>query len=128
MSSIRHFVLRERVQSHNSIIITSLFLYTKNVPIAIHGLIFKFIALYEESHKCSAVKPKRAANMIFARLTRERGLNDIIFCLKETTRNSTKKIYKYHGVRQKLDKPVPVKLSNDKVITYTHANKVELCE
>jgi hypothetical protein len=58
------------------------------------------------------------------------GVNvDINFSIKECTRNSRHKEYKYIGIRETLSSPVKVSINNDdgsvKEITYNFHNKIQ---
>jgi hypothetical protein len=83
-------------------------------------------------------KPKQAANKAFSSITKEfkksgeqnGGVNiDINFSIRECTRNSKHKEYKYVGVRQVLDNPVKVEIENVdgtmKQIVYKFHNKLQ---
>lgn len=82
-------------------------------------------------------KPKQAANKAFSSIIKEMKKNgnqkggadiDINFSIRECTRNSRHKEYKYIGVREKLLEPVDVKIKNEdgseKKITYSFHNKI----
>ncbi len=86
----------------------------------------------------SGKKPKQAANKAFSSIIKtlkesgqqNGGVNvDIDFTIRECTRNSKHKDYKYVGKRQELDKPVMVDIANadgsKKQITYKFCNKLQ---
>lgn len=74
-----------------------------------------------------AKTPKRAANKAFTKLSRKIDLkntnnkNLLVFIIKETTKNSDNKEYKYAGTRVELAKPV-IKTINGKQIIYRYKN------
>src|SRR3990167_4479209 len=83
-------------------------------------------------------KPKQAANKAFSSIVKEMRKTDnqkggvdvnIAFSIRECTRNSKHKEYKYVGVREELEKPVKVLINNDdgtvKEITYNFHNKIQ---
>jgi len=83
-------------------------------------------------------KPKQAANKAFSSIIKElkkskenNGGVDVVinFSIKECTRNSKQKEYKYVGKRLLLDKPVTVEISNEdgtvKQIEYKFHNKLQ---
>jgi len=72
--------------------------------------------------------PKQAAQKAYTQLklkfNTKRKLN---FSIKETTKDSAKKIYKYFGQSEKLTTPQIVQFgsgANATEVTYTHKNKV----
>lgn len=86
----------------------------------------------------SGKKPKQAANKAFSSIIKtfkegneqNGGVNlDINFTIKECTRNSKHKDYKYIGKRQALDNPVRVEIANAdgtvKQIEYKFFNKLQ---
>ncbi len=86
---------------YNSIIYTILCLNNKNIPHNIHMIIFTFLS--------TKLNKKLSCR----------------FAIKEVTRNSRKKIYNYKVIREKLDEPTEVHLSNGKIISYKYANSVK---
>ena len=86
-----------------------------------------FNILHEDgtlSGRFTGKKPKTAAKKAFTTLMRKNKVNKLDFQIRECTRGSKCKTYKYTGERVKLDEPVEVKCSNDKVVKYYHTNKI----
>lgn len=101
---------------------------------------FKLIYNNEIQGRYCGKKPKQAANKAFSSIIKDikktgegeqkDGVNiDINFSIRECTRNSKHKEYKYVGIRESLDKPVKVTINNDdgsiKEITYNFHNKIQ---
>jgi hypothetical protein len=99
-----------------------------------------FKLLYNDNiqGRYSGKKPKQAANKAFSSIIKtlkegnqqDGGVNlDINFTIKECTRNSKHKDYKYIGKRQALDNPVKVEIANAdgtvKQIEYKFFNKLQ---
>ncbi len=99
---------------------------------------FKLIYNEEVQGRYCGKKPKQAANKAFSSIIKtlkqsgqqNGGVNvDINFTIRECTRNSKHKEYKYIGKRQVLDNPVQVKIANAdgsvKQIEYKFHNKLQ---
>ena len=99
---------------------------------------FKLIYNEEIQGRYCGKKPKQAANKAFSSIIKDikksgnqhGGVNvDISFSIRECTRNSKHKEYKYVGVRKSLNNPVKVEINNDdgskKEITYNFQNKIQ---
>lgn len=99
---------------------------------------FKLIYNDEIQGRYCGKKPKQAANKAFSSIIKELkkngnqtgGVNvDINFSIKECTRNSKHKEYKYVGKRESLENPVKVEINNSdgsvKEITYNYFNKLQ---
>jgi hypothetical protein len=98
---------------------------------------FKLFYNEEYQGRYCGRKPKQAANKAFSSIIKDMKKNgtqkggvdlDINFSIRECTRNSRHKEYKYVGVREQLKEPVEVKIKNDdgsvKEITYSFHNKI----
>jgi hypothetical protein len=98
---------------------------------------FKLFYNEEYQGRYCGRKPKQAANKAYSSIIKEMkkngnqkgGINvDINFSIRECTRNSKHKEYKYIGLREELKVPVEVKIKNEdgsvKVITYSFYNKI----
>ena len=72
--------------------------------------------------------PKQAAQKAFTQLRKQNKVRgEISFSIKETTKDSTRKIYKYKGRRNKLDEPQIVQFGsgkNAKDVKYTHKDVI----
>lgn len=72
--------------------------------------------------------PKQAAQKAFTQLRKQNKVRgDFSFSIKETTKDSTRKIYKYSGRRHKLDEPQIVQYGsgkNAKDVKYTHKDVI----
>lgn len=99
---------------------------------------FKLIYNNEVQGRYCGKKPKQAANKAFSSIIKDYkktggengGVNlDINFSIRECTRNSKHKEYKYIGKRQVLENPVKVKIANVdgsiKQIEYKFHNKLQ---
>jgi len=99
---------------------------------------FKLIYNNEIQGRYCGKKPKQAANKAFSSIIKDYkktggengGVNlDINFSIRECTRNSKHKEYKYIGKRQVLENPVKVKIANVdgsiKQIEYKFHNKLQ---
>ncbi len=99
---------------------------------------FKLIYNEEVQGRYCGKKPKQAANKAFSSIIKDLkksgqqngGVNvDINFTIRECTRNSKHKEYKYIGKRQVLNNPVQVKIANAdgsvKEIEYKFHNKLQ---
>jgi len=99
---------------------------------------FKLIYNNEIQGRYCGKKPKQAANKAFSSIIKDckktgqqhGGVNvDINFTIKECTRNSKHKEYRYVGKRQILDNPVKVEIENAdgtiKQIEYKYHNKLQ---
>ena len=99
---------------------------------------FKLIYNNEIQGRYSGKKPKQAANKAFSSIIKDMkkignqtgGVNvDINFSIRECTRNSRHKEYKYVGIRETLNNPVKVSINNEdgsvKEITYNFHNKIQ---
>lgn len=99
---------------------------------------FKLIYNDEIQGRYCGKKPKQAANKAFSSIIKEMkkggeqhgGVNvDINFTIKECTRNSKHKEYKYVGKRETLSEPVKVSINNEdgsvKEIVYNFHNKIQ---
>ena len=99
---------------------------------------FKLIYNGETQGRYGGKKPKQAANKAFSSIVKDMkkngnqqgGVNvDINFSIRECTRNSKHKEYKYVGVRESLNQPVKVTINNEdgsvKEITYNFHNKIQ---
>ncbi len=99
---------------------------------------FKLIYNEEVQGRYCGKKPKQAANKAFSSIIKDLkktgqqngGVNvDINFSIRECTRNSKHKEYKYIGKRQVLENPVQVKIANGdgsvKQIEYKFHNKLQ---
>ncbi len=99
---------------------------------------FKLIYNEEVQGRYCGKKPKQAANKAFSSIIKDLkktgeqngGVNvDINFSIRECTRNSKHKEYKYIGKRQVLTNPVQVKIANAdgsvKQIEYKFHNKLQ---
>ena len=99
---------------------------------------FKLIYNEEVQGRYCGKKPKQAANKAFSSIIKDLkktgqqngGVNvDINFSIRECTRNSKHKEYKYIGKRQVLENPVQVKIANAdgsvKQIEYKFHNKLQ---
>lgn len=77
--------------------------------------------------------PKQAANKAFTRLIKNKQkenkfATEILFCIKECTQNSKKRLYWYHGIQKKYDRPIRVMtrgLLNMIEVTYKHYSVVK---
>jgi hypothetical protein len=100
----------------------------------------RYFKLYYNDNICgrySGKKPKQAANKAFSSIIKEmkktdnnEGVNvDITFTIKECTRNSFHKEYKYIGKRLLLKAPVKVRIENEdgtsKDIVYKYHNELK---
>ncbi len=100
----------------------------------------RYFKLYYNNDICGRYcgkKPKQAANKAFSSIIKDmkktdkkEGINvDISFSIKECTRNSSHKEYKYIGKRLLLSTPVKVKIENDdgstKEIVYKFHNELK---
>jgi hypothetical protein len=100
----------------------------------------RYFKLYYNNDICGRYcgkKPKQAANKAFSSIIKDmkktdkkEGINvDISFSIKECTRNSSHKEYKYVGKRLLLTTPVKVKIENDdgstKEIVYKFHNELK---
>ena len=100
----------------------------------------RYFKLYYNNDICGRYcgkKPKQAANKAFSSIIKEmkktdkkEGTNiDISFSIRECTRNSSHKEYKYVGKRLLLTTPVKVKIENDdgstKEIVYKFHNELK---
>jgi len=100
----------------------------------------RYFKLYFNNDICGRYcgkKPKQAANKAFSSIIKDmkktdkkEGINvDISFSIKECTRNSSHKEYKYVGKRLLLTTPVKVKIENDdgsiKEIVYKFHNELK---
>lgn len=99
---------------------------------------FKLIYNDEIQGRYCGKKPKQAANKAFSSIIKDMkkggiqhgGVNvDINFSIRECTRNSKHKEYKYVGIRETLKEPVKVAIENDdgsvKEIVYNFHNKIQ---
>lgn len=99
---------------------------------------FKLIYNDEVQGRYCGKKPKQAANKAFSSIIKELkksgqqngGVNvDLNFSIRECTRNSKHKEYRYIGKRQVLENPVQVKIANGdgsvKQIEYKFHNKLQ---
>ena len=99
---------------------------------------FKLIYNNQVQGRYCGKKPKQAANKAFSSIIKDckksgqqnGGVNvDINFTIKECTRNSKHKEYKYIGKRQVLENPVKVEIANAdgsiKQIEYKFHNKLQ---
>ena len=99
---------------------------------------FKLIYNDEVQGRYCGKKPKQAANKAFSSIIKDMkkggnqqgGVNvDINFSIRECTRNSKHKEYKYVGIRESLKEPVKVAINNEdgsvKEITYNFHNKIQ---
>lgn len=99
---------------------------------------FKLFYNNEFQGRYCGKKPKQAANKAFSSIIKEMkkngnqegGVNmNIDFSIRECTRNSRHKEYKYVGIRETLKEPVEVKINNEdgsvKKITYNFHNKIQ---
>lgn len=73
--------------------------------------------------------PRQAAKKAFGVIIKKYGYDEpIIFSIKESTRNSKRKVYTYEGERCKLDKPVTLQIGGygdeKKTIQFNYSNKV----
>jgi len=72
--------------------------------------------------------PKQAATKAFTQLRKKHNKKGKIkFSIKETTVDSTRKIFNYEGERSKLDTPSVVQFGSGKnatEVTYTHKDKI----
>ena len=100
----------------------------------------RYFKLYYNNDICGRYcgkKPKQAANKAFSSIIKDmkktdkkEGINvDISFSIKECTRNSSHKEYKYVGKRLLLSNPVKVKIENEdgstKEIVYKFHNELK---
>jgi hypothetical protein len=99
---------------------------------------FKLIYNDQIQGRYCGKKPKQAANKAFSSIIKDckksgqqnGGVNvDINFTIKECTRNSKHKEYKYIGKREVLENPVKVEIANSdgsvKQIEYKYHNKLQ---
>ncbi len=102
---------------------------------------FKLFYNNEFQGRYCGKKPKQAANKAFSSIIKDMkknknqdgsvgGVNiNIDFSIRECTRNSVHKEYKYVGLRETLKEPVEVKINNEdgsvKKITYNFHNKIK---
>merc|ERR1712139_192805 len=99
---------------------------------------FKLIYNNEIQGRYCGKKPKQAANKAFSSIIKDLkkngnesgGVNvDINFSIRECTRNSKHKEYKYVGKRESLENPVKVEINNSdgtiKEIEYKFFNKLQ---
>lgn len=99
---------------------------------------FKLIYNDEIQGRYCGKKPKQAANKAFSSIIKDMkkggnqqgGVNvDINFSIRECTRNSKHKEYKYVGIRETLKEPVKVAINNEdgsvKEIVYNFHNKIQ---
>ena len=103
---------------------------------------FKLIYNNEIQGRYCGKKPKQAANKAFSSIIKDMkkggnqegganmGVNmDINFTIRECTRNSKHKEYKYVGIRETLKEPVKVSINNEdgsvKEIIYNFHNKIQ---
>lgn len=99
---------------------------------------FKLMYNNEFQGRYSGKKPKQAANKAFSSIIKDMkksgnqhgGVDESInFSIRECTRNSKHKEYKYVGVRETLKTPVKVEIKNEdgsvKPITYNFHNKIQ---
>ena len=109
-------------------------------PVSILWYKLRYFKLYYNDNICgrySGKKPKQAANKAFSSIIKEmkkndnnEGVNvDITFTIKECTRNSLHKEYKYIGKRLLLKSPVKVTIENEdgtsKDIVYKYHNELK---
>lgn len=96
---------------------------------------FKCVYNGEEIGRFSGKKPKQAANKALTSIIRSNVLDgtdltgqNINFSVRECTRGSKHKEYKYNGIREKLENPTYVHIGapgKGKEIIYNYINKVQ---
>ena len=92
----------------------------------------RYFKLYNlETHEAygrfSGIKPKQAASKALSHLLQQGLQSPMTFYLKECTRGSKFKVYKYIGERVELKEPMKLKIgsgADTKEITYSFRNKV----
>jgi hypothetical protein len=103
---------------------------------------FKLYYAEKNKGRYCGKKPKQAANKAFSSIVKElngnmqnEGTNqDINFSIRECTRNSKHKEYRYVGKREFLPKPVPVyiphygSISEDSIVEQTNVENVPIKE
>jgi len=82
-------------------------------------------------HECgpyTGASPKQAAQKAFTQLRKQNKVRgEVKFSIKETTKDSSRKIYKYRGKRNKLDEPQIVQFGSGKNATsvpFTHKDVI----
>lgn len=76
------------------------------------------------ANKYSSVSPMNAAKKCATKLLRDSGVNSMDICIREITRGSKKKLYRYHVSRIQLVNPIQIYIGN-RTVTYNYKTDIK---